>query len=290
MEEKPIKSNAKTKISNVVYWITTVAIGWELIFGGLWDINVLNKGYVQNIMDHLGYPSYFPFIFGIAKFIAAIVILAPGLLRLKEWAYAGIIFVFTGAAFSHLFVHKADKAIFDLVFASIPLVSWALRPASRRLTHDELVASLSPESIRNEKHINQKRIAYWICVSILGLGAISGGLSNFFHASNTQEIVKQLGYPIYFFTILGAWKVLGSITIFFPRFPRLQEWAYAGLMIDLVGASTSYICVDKISGMFTPLISGIIGIVAWKLRPFAKSNQLAKQVKTETAFTSQYLS
>ncbi len=287
MEEKAIILNLKTKIINVVYWITTVAIGWELIFGGLWDINVLNKGYVQNIMDHLGYPAYFPFIFGIAKFLAAIVILAPGFRRLKEWAYAGIFFVFTGAAFSHLFVHEADKAIQGLIFAAIPLISWALRPVSRRLTRDEFLASLSPESIRNEKHIKQKRITYWICVSILGLGAVSGGLSNFFHASNTREIVKELGYPMFFFTILGAWKVLGSVAIFFPRFPRLQEWAYAGLMIDLVGASTSYICVGKISGMFPPLISAIVGIIAWKLRPFAKSNQLATQDNAEPKFTSQ---
>ncbi len=283
METQPINSSRKTKIRNIFYWITTVGIGWELVFGGLWDINVLNKGYASNVMTHLGYPAYFPFIFGIAKMLAAIAVLAPGFRRLKEWAYAGVVFVFTGAAFSHLLVGETSTALQVLVWVSFPVASWALRPASRRLTKDELVASLSPESIIDDKHIKQKRITYWVCLSIVVLGAISGGLSNFFHASNTQAIVKELGYPLFFFTILGAWKVLGGITLLFPRFPRLQEWAYAGLIIDMVGATTSYIYTGNIGSAVPPLLSILFAMTAWKLRPFAKSSQLVVYSKVKNA-------
>ena len=48
-----------------------------------------------------------------------------------------------------------------------------------------------------------------------------------------------LGYPMYFFAILGFWKVLGAIAILVPRFPRLKEWAYAGIFFDLTGAAAS---------------------------------------------------
>ena len=53
---------------------------------------------------------------------------------------------------------------------------------------------------------------------------------------------RQLGYPMYFFAILGVWKVLGAIAILVPRFPRLKEWAYAGIFFDLTGAAASCAC------------------------------------------------
>ncbi|WP_255607552.1 DoxX family protein [Pedobacter polysacchareus] len=37
----------------------------------------------------------------------------------------------------------------------------------------------------------------------------------------------QLGYPLYFLTLLGIWKILGVITVLIPKFPLLKEWAYA---------------------------------------------------------------
>ncbi len=53
------------------------------------------------------------------------------------------------------------------------------------------------------------------------------------------EGVVRLGYPVYVVTIIGAWKLLGGIAVLVPRFPRLKEWAYAGVTIDLTGASIS---------------------------------------------------
>jgi uncharacterized membrane protein YphA (DoxX/SURF4 family) len=126
-------STTKSKIFLVLYWITTVAVAWELMFGGLWDLDILNKGYVQKVIADLGYPHYMPYIFGTWKILAGIAILLPGFKRLKEWAYAGIFFVFSGACFSHLFMGETGQTIGVLMFIIIPIVSWALRPASRRL-------------------------------------------------------------------------------------------------------------------------------------------------------------
>src|SRR5262249_32725108 len=82
----------------------------------------------------LGYPGYLAVILGVAKIIAGVVLLAPGLPRLKEWAYAGVVINMLGAAASHLFMHTSPA---DLIapgaFAALAVVSWALRPATRRL-------------------------------------------------------------------------------------------------------------------------------------------------------------
>ena len=48
-----------------------------------------------------------------------------------------------------------------------------------------------------------------------------------------MEGMRHLGYPDYFATILGVWKVLGGIAVLLPRTPRLKEWAYAGMVFDL---------------------------------------------------------
>jgi hypothetical protein len=73
-------------------------------------------------------------LLGIGKVLGGLAILAPGLPRLKEWAYAGICFDLTGAAFSQAATgHSADKVTVPLVILAIALLSWALRPRSRAL-------------------------------------------------------------------------------------------------------------------------------------------------------------
>ena len=56
--------------------------------------------------------------------------------------------------------------------------------------------------------------------------------------------ITQLGYPVYFIPFIGVAKVLGSIAIVVPRFPKLKEWAYAGLTFDLIGAVYSNLMVN----------------------------------------------
>jgi hypothetical protein len=80
-----------------------------------------------------------------------------------------------------------------------------------------------------------------------------------------------LGYPLYFFRILGFWKVLGAIAILVPRFPRLKEWAYAGIFFDLTGAAASVAAVGSYGvyafHIFAPLILAVLTVVSWALRP-----------------------
>ncbi|MFT3838164.1 MAG: DoxX family protein [Myxococcaceae bacterium] len=121
-------SRAKT----IGYWFFTLVIAWEMAAGSMWDL--LQIEFVRGVFDRLGYPHYMLFIIGAWKLPCALVLLAPRLPTLKEWAYAGAVFNYTGAAASHLFAHEGPAAwAGPAVFAVMTMASWALRPAEKRL-------------------------------------------------------------------------------------------------------------------------------------------------------------
>ncbi|WP_426502872.1 DoxX family protein [Dactylosporangium sp. McL0621] len=114
------------------YWVITAVVVSECLGGGFMDL--LRMAPFYPIMIDLGYPSYLATILGTAKILAGAVLLAPRLPRLKEWAYAGILINMIGAAASHVAMHhSATSLIAPAVFAGLALLSWALRPAARRL-------------------------------------------------------------------------------------------------------------------------------------------------------------
>jgi uncharacterized membrane protein YphA (DoxX/SURF4 family) len=116
----------------IAYWAATAMIGWELLFGGGWDL--FHIEYVEQIVIYdLHYPAYLLTILGIWKILGGITLLVPRLPRLKEWAYAGAFFNYSGAVASYLAVGAGiDKWWGPAGFAVILMISWALRPSSRR--------------------------------------------------------------------------------------------------------------------------------------------------------------
>jgi hypothetical protein len=114
------------------YWLLTGVVALEMVAGSMWDL--LRIEFVRGVFDQLGYPHYLLLIIGAWKLPCAVTLLVPGFPRLKEWAYAGAVFNFTGAAASHLLAgHGPAKWIGPLLFAGFVLGSWALRPPARRL-------------------------------------------------------------------------------------------------------------------------------------------------------------
>ena len=99
----------------------------------------------------------------------------------------------------------------------------------------------------------------------------SGGVGQLIqYWANPRGTVPVLGYPMYFFAILGFWKVLGAIAVLVPRFPRLKEWAYAGIFFDLTGAAASWAAVGgygETSHVIAPLIIAGFTVASWALRP-----------------------
>jgi hypothetical protein len=117
-----------------------------------------------------------------------------------------------------------------------------------------------------------KSIAYWTTTILVALPIGTGGVGQIIqYQANPHGVVPVLGYPLYFFAILGFWKVLGAVAILVPRFPRLKEWAYAGIFFDLTGAAASCAAVGG-SGAYAfhvvaPLIIAGFCVTSWALRP-----------------------
>jgi uncharacterized membrane protein YphA (DoxX/SURF4 family) len=113
-----------------------------------------------------------------------------------------------------------------------------------------------------------RTIAYWVTTALIAFVFLAGGAADLSKAAPVIEGMTHLGYPAYFATILGVWKVLGGVAVLAPRLPRLKEWAYAGMIFDLTGASASHAALgDPIGNVVGPLIITAIVAASWALRP-----------------------
>jgi hypothetical protein len=114
------------------YWISTVLFALMMTPSAL--MTVTRQPPLVAAYTHLGYPLYFMTILGAAKAIGIVVLLAPGLKRLKEWAYAGFVVNLVSAAASHLASgDPPSSAVLPLVLLGAVLTSWWTRPESRKL-------------------------------------------------------------------------------------------------------------------------------------------------------------
>ena len=121
-----------TKSRKIFYWASTGWIAFSFVLSGMFD--VLQHPSAMEVSRALGYPAYFMVILGTWKVLGGIAIAAPGTPRLKEWAYAGIVFDLSSAVISHLVSENySAKVIAPIVFLGLTAVSWALRPADRKL-------------------------------------------------------------------------------------------------------------------------------------------------------------
>jgi uncharacterized membrane protein YphA (DoxX/SURF4 family) len=113
-----------------------------------------------------------------------------------------------------------------------------------------------------------KVIAYWTTTAILAFVWLTGGAADLAHRPETVEGMVRLGYPLYFVTILGFWKLLGAIAVLAPRFPRLKEWAYAGTFFELTGAVVSQAASgDSVVHIIVPGFFAACAVASWALRP-----------------------
>ena len=117
-----------------------------------------------------------------------------------------------------------------------------------------------------------KTIVYWTMTGLVAFFIGGGGASQIWqYKVNPHSIVPVLLYPMYFFAILGFWKMMGAIAILVPRFPLLKEWAYAGIFFDLTGAAASCAAVGGYGAygfhVLAPLIITGMTAASWALRP-----------------------
>lgn len=119
--------------------------------------------------------------------------------------------------------------------------------------------------------MNKRAIGYWVSTGLIALAMLAGGGMDLMAGPEVVEGLAHLGYPAYFARLLGVWKLLGGITILAPGLPRLKEWAYAGIFIDLSAASVSHAASgDGFAKAVIPLVLAGIMFASWALRPASR--------------------
>lgn len=116
----------------IVYWLATVVTA--ALFAVPGAALLARDHHFAAEMARLGYPAYFLLPFGALKILGALVVLLPGMPRVKEWAYAGMAFDVAFAVYSRAALGDAlPMVLLPLVIGAVALLSWATRPASRKL-------------------------------------------------------------------------------------------------------------------------------------------------------------
>lgn len=124
----------------------------------------------------------------------------------------------------------------------------------------------------------RNKIIYWIATGWLALGMLSTGVVQLLKTKEEAELMTHLGYPLYFLTILGIWKILGVIAVLIPEFPLLKEWAYAGFFFAMSGAIISHLAMgDAAKEYFGPVLLQALTIVSWYFRPASRKPVLSTQ-------------
>jgi uncharacterized membrane protein YphA (DoxX/SURF4 family) len=114
----------------------------------------------------------------------------------------------------------------------------------------------------------RNKIIYWIATIWLSLGMLSGGIAQLLKVKETVDGITHLGYPAYFLTIIGVWKILGVVAVLIPKFPLVKEWAYAGFFFLITGAFYSHFATgDHAKEFFGPTLLLILIVVSWYFRP-----------------------
>ena len=123
-----------TKRNRIIYWIATIWLALGMSATGFVQLLKTKEGQGGAAMlIHLGYPAYLLTLLGVCKILGVIAVLVPKLPLLKEWAYAGFFFAMSGAVVAHMATGYMDKVYGAALLLLLTVLSWYLRPASRKI-------------------------------------------------------------------------------------------------------------------------------------------------------------
>lgn len=126
----------------------------------------------------------------------------------------------------------------------------------------------------------RNKIIYWISTIWLALGMTSTGIVQLLKVKEEVDMMTHLGYPIYFLSILGVWKILGVVAVLVPGFSLVKEWAYAGFFFAMSGAVFSHIVRGgEAKDFFGPVLLLILTVVSWYFRPADRKAVLVQYLK-----------
>ncbi len=118
----------------------------------------------------------------------------------------------------------------------------------------------------------RNNIIYWVATVFVAFGMAASGVQQILRTQQMINLIKPLGYPVYFLTIIGVWKILAVIAILVPGFKLVKEWAYAGLFFTMTGALASHLAVgdDALKQIIGPIMQTLFIILSWYFRPVSR--------------------
>jgi hypothetical protein len=129
-----------------------------------------------------------------------------------------------------------------------------------------------------------RKLLYWASTGCAALALAAIGSSDVLRLPAVVEGLAHLGFPAYFATILGSWKLLGVAAMLAPGLPRLKEWAYAGFFFTLTGAALSHTIVgDPISKIAVPLMVLALVVASRALLPVRQAMVAAARPALQAA-------
>lgn len=125
---------------------------------------------------------------------------------------------------------------------------------------------------RQTMRLTARSIGYWMTTGIVVFAMTSGGIAELAQRPETIDGMKHLGYPVYFVMLIGVWKLLGSLALLAPGFPRVKEWAYAGIFFNMTGAAVSHlVCRNPVWHVPVTLGFAALAVASWALRPASRT-------------------
>ncbi|MGH9161376.1 MAG: DoxX family protein [Vicinamibacteraceae bacterium] len=130
----------------IAYWIFTGLLATFMTLASIPDL--LSVPQAVTLFERLGYPLYLLPFLGVAKLAGVVGVLVPGLVRIKEWAYAGLAIDLTGALYSHLCVGDPASEWWGALMGLVLLVGSYVFHYKR--TRNSLILPITSSSLPNQ--------------------------------------------------------------------------------------------------------------------------------------------
>lgn len=118
---------------------------------------------------------------------------------------------------------------------------------------------------------------FWIITGLFSAFMLFSAIPDILSVPDAVTFMNHLGYPNYFIPFIGVAKLLGIIAILIPGYPRIKEWAYAGLAYDLIGATYSVVATEGLQPQ-TAFILLPLGFLVLSYFLYHKRIEAAKKI------------
>lgn len=108
--------------------------------------------------------------------------------------------------------------------------------------------------------MKQTKITFWVSTVLIAGFMIVSSFGGAIGQPEAVNFIVGLGFPAYFVPFISIAKILGSIALLVPGYYRIKEWAYAGLMFDMVGATYAVTAKAGPSGIMFGMMAVLIAV------------------------------